>query len=142
MRWSINFSSLIQSTETEWVEVSEDDEDDDGEEGDSDEEGNSDDESGESDDDEHHSEVSLFKKNKKILSSYFFKYTCLLFDLQARENGGASTQIGDAVAIIKGEGKILRRKEKRLRIEQIRANLGLSDSQRTPLVYFSSSSSS
>ncbi|PKI66611.1 hypothetical protein CRG98_012953 [Punica granatum] len=35
--------------------------------------------------------------------------------------------------MIKGEGKTLRRKEKRLRIEQIRANLGLSDSQRTPM---------
>lgn len=42
--------------------------------------------------------------------------------------------MGDAVAIIKGEKKNLRRKEKRARIEQIRANLGLSDSQRTPVV--------
>lgn len=42
--------------------------------------------------------------------------------------------MGDAVAIIKGEGKNVRRKEKRARIEQIRANLGLSDSQRTPMV--------
>ncbi|KAG5404944.1 hypothetical protein IGI04_011063 [Brassica rapa subsp. trilocularis] len=33
----------------------------------------------------------------------------------------------------KCEGKALRRKEKRARIEQIRANLGLSDSQRTPV---------
>ncbi|KAL4584824.1 hypothetical protein LXL04_009434 [Taraxacum kok-saghyz] len=40
--------------------------------------------------------------------------------------------MGDAVAIIKGEGKKLPRKEKRARIEQIRASLGLSDSQRTP----------
>ena len=44
--------------------------------------------------------------------------------------------MGDAVALIKGEGKNLRRKEKRARIEQIRANLGLSDSQRTPMVIF------
>lgn len=43
--------------------------------------------------------------------------------------------MGDAVAIIKGEKKNLRRKEKRARIEQIRANLGLSDSQRTPVVH-------
>ncbi|GMN58533.1 hypothetical protein TIFTF001_027625 [Ficus carica] len=43
-----------------------------------------------------------------------------------------SVQLGDAVALIKGEGKKLRRKEKRARIEQIRASLGLSDSQRTP----------
>ena len=45
-----------------------------------------------------------------------------------------SRQIGDAVALIKGEGKNLRRKEKRARIEQIRASLGLSDSMRTPVV--------
>lgn len=44
--------------------------------------------------------------------------------------------MGDAVAIIKGEGKNLRRKEKRARIEQIRASLGLSDSQRTPMVHY------
>jgi hypothetical protein len=42
--------------------------------------------------------------------------------------------MGDAVALIKGKGKSLRRKEKRARIEQIRASLGLSDSQRTPVV--------
>ncbi|KAM7276734.1 hypothetical protein ACFE04_018600 [Oxalis oulophora] len=42
-------------------------------------------------------------------------------------------QVGDAVAIIRGKGKNLRRKEKRARIEQIRAQLGLSDSQRTPI---------
>jgi hypothetical protein len=42
--------------------------------------------------------------------------------------------MGDAVALIKGKGKNLRRKEKRARIEQIRASLGLSDSQRTPVV--------
>lgn len=48
--------------------------------------------------------------------------------------GAGSLQMGDAVAIIKGKGKNLRRKEKRARIEQIRANLGLSDSQRTPMV--------
>lgn len=42
--------------------------------------------------------------------------------------------MGNAVAIIKGEGKSMRRKEKKARIEQIRASLGLSDSQRTPLV--------
>uniref|UniRef100_A0A7N0RII9 DUF4110 domain-containing protein n=1 Tax=Kalanchoe fedtschenkoi TaxID=63787 RepID=A0A7N0RII9_KALFE len=48
-------------------------------------------------------------------------------------NGGDSMEIGDAVAMIKGNGKNLRRKEKRARIELIRANLGLSDSQRTPM---------
>lgn len=45
-----------------------------------------------------------------------------------------SVKVGEVVAMIKGEGKSLRRKEKRARIEQIRANLGLSDSQRTPMV--------
>lgn len=43
-------------------------------------------------------------------------------------------EMGNAVAIIKGEGKSMRRKEKKARIEQIRASLGLSDSQRTPVV--------
>lgn len=52
------------------------------------------------------------------------------------KDGSRSLEMGDAVAIIKGEGKNLRRKEKRARIEQIRANLGLSDSQRTPIVLF------
>lgn len=45
-----------------------------------------------------------------------------------------SVKVGEVVAMIKGEGKALRRKEKRARIEQIKANLGLSDSQRTPAV--------
>lgn len=42
--------------------------------------------------------------------------------------------MGEAVALIKGEGRPLRRKEKRARIEHIRASLGLSDLQRTPTV--------
>lgn len=41
-----------------------------------------------------------------------------------------------AVSILKGEKKNLRRKEKRARIEQIRVTLGLSDSQRTPMVLY------
>jgi len=49
-----------------------------------------------------------------------------------------SVKVGVVVAMIKGQGKSLRRKEKRARIEQIRANLGLSDSQRTPVVRLSS----
>ncbi|KAK7353928.1 hypothetical protein VNO80_19384 [Phaseolus coccineus] len=49
------------------------------------------------------------------------------------EAHNASVQVGDAVALIKGVGKNLRRKERRSRIEQIRASLGLSDSQRTPM---------
>ncbi|EYU40125.1 hypothetical protein MIMGU_mgv1a003259mg [Erythranthe guttata] len=99
---------IIEATETEWVEASdeedeeEDDEDDDSENEDSEAE----DDSEESGDEDCNMEVS---------------------------NGGAkSVGMGDAVAIIKGEGKTLRRKEKRARIDQIRASLGLSDSQRTP----------
>lgn len=57
-------------------------------------------------------------------------YLCL----KAKNDGTTSLQLGDAVAIIRGEGKNLRRKDKRARIEQIRANLGLSDAQRTPVV--------
>lgn len=54
-------------------------------------------------------------------------------DDETRDDGERTVGMGDAVAIIRGEGKNLRRKEKRARIEQIRANLGLSDSQRTPM---------
>eukprot|EP00268_Persea_americana_P063588 TRINITY_DN825_c1_g1_i5.p1 TRINITY_DN825_c1_g1~~TRINITY_DN825_c1_g1_i5.p1 ORF type:complete len:304 (-),score=99.07 TRINITY_DN825_c1_g1_i5:397-1308(-) len=54
-------------------------------------------------------------------------------DGETRDDGERALAMGDAVAIIRGEGKNLRRKEKRVRIEQIRANLGLSDSQRTPM---------
>lgn len=53
-------------------------------------------------------------------------------EAKGTNDGTKSVQMGDAVALIRGEGKNLRRKEKRVRIEQIRANLGLSDSQRTP----------
>lgn len=52
----------------------------------------------------------------------------------SQATGDGSLQMGDAVALIKGKSKNLRRKEKRARIEQIRASLGLSDSQRTPTV--------
>lgn len=95
---------LIPASESEWVEASEDDEEeDDDDEEDSEDENEEKYDSDESDDDED--------------------------DVEAT-NGGV---LGDAVAIIKGEGKKLRRKEKKARIEQIRASLGLSDSQRTPM---------
>ncbi|KAI3896266.1 hypothetical protein MKX03_032764 [Papaver bracteatum] len=48
-------------------------------------------------------------------------------------DGGKALETEETVAILRGEKKKLRRKEKRARIEQIRANLGLSDSQRTPV---------
>ncbi|KAG7533686.1 Kelch-type beta propeller [Arabidopsis thaliana x Arabidopsis arenosa] len=108
--YSLNLSKLdewkciIPATETEWVEVSEDEEgDEDEDEDDSEDEGNSE----ESDDEDDEEEV------------------------EAMDVDG-SVKVGEVVAMIKGEGKSLRRKEKRARIEQIRANLGLSDSQRTP----------
>ncbi|XP_040986143.1 kelch domain-containing protein 4 [Juglans microcarpa x Juglans regia] len=109
--YSLNLSKLdewkciIPASESEWVEASEDeDEDDDDDEDDSDDECNSNsDETSDGDDD----------------------------DVEAAGDG--SLQMGDAVALIKGKGKTLRRKEKRARIEQIRASLGLSDSQRTPM---------
>ncbi|KAL2346997.1 hypothetical protein Fmac_000997 [Flemingia macrophylla] len=104
--YSLNLSKLdewkciIQASESEWVEAS----DDDDEENEDDDEDESDGESssGEDEDDEE------------------------------EEEEDAAVQVGDAVALIKG-GKNLRRKERRSRIEQIRASLGLSDSQRTPL---------
>jgi hypothetical protein len=45
--------------------------------------------------------------------------------------------MASAVSLLKGGNKTMRRKEKRARIEQIRVILGLSDSQRTPMVMLS-----
>ncbi|GMN56834.1 hypothetical protein TIFTF001_025955 [Ficus carica] len=108
--YSLNLSKLdewkciIPASKSEWVEASDDeDEDEDEDADDSEDEDGSDSNSDESDDDD---------------------------DPEGCKDG--SVQLGDAVALIKGEGKKLRRKEKRARIEQIRASLGLSDSQRTP----------
>ena len=53
---------------------------------------------------------------------------------QSEDEGELTLDLGSAVSILKGEKKNLRRKEKRARIEQIRVTLGLSDSQRTPMV--------
>ncbi|KAK9049465.1 hypothetical protein SSX86_031569 [Deinandra increscens subsp. villosa] len=97
---------LIPASESEWVEASEDDEEEDDGDEDSEDENEEEDESDEDDEEEDTDDVEA-------------------------QNGGV---LGDAVAIIKGEGKKLRRKEKRARIDQIRASLGLSDSQRTPLL--------
>ncbi|KAL1363778.1 hypothetical protein HN51_011958 [Arachis hypogaea] len=96
---------IIPASESEWVEVSEEDDDEEDEEEDGEDESDGDSGSDENEDDEEEEE----------------------------ENQNASVQMGDAVALIKGVGKNLRRKERRSRIEQIRASLGLSDSQRTPL---------
>ncbi|CAJ2630513.1 kelch domain-containing protein 4 isoform X1 [Trifolium pratense] len=108
--YSLNLSKLdewkciIPASESEWVEVSEDEDDDEeNEDDDDDDESNSDGTSEENEEDDDD------------------------------EVQNASDQVGDAVALIKGGIKNLRRKERRSRIEQIRASLGLSDSQRTPL---------
>ncbi|RDX87732.1 Kelch domain-containing protein 4, partial [Mucuna pruriens] len=107
--YSLNLSKLdewkciIPASESEWVEASDDDEEN---EDDEEDESNGDGSTDEDEDDEEEEEE------------------------QAQN---ASVQVGDAVALIKGAGKNLRRKERRSRIEQIRASLGLSDSQRTPL---------
>ncbi|KAJ4823384.1 hypothetical protein Tsubulata_023426 [Turnera subulata] len=108
--YSLNLSKLdewkclIPASESEWVEASEDEDDDEDEDA-SEDESSGDSSSDETDDDE----------------------------AEASNDGNGSLQVGDAVAMIKGDKKNLRRKEKRARIEQIRASLGLSDSQRTPL---------
>ncbi|XP_027331684.1 kelch domain-containing protein 4 [Abrus precatorius] len=109
--YSLNLSKLdewkciIPASESEWVEASEDDDDEENEDEDEDE-SDGDSSTDENDDEEEEEE---------------------------EEAQNASVQVGDAVALIKGEGRNLRRKERRSRIEQIRASLGLSDSQRTPL---------
>ncbi|XP_062116047.1 uncharacterized protein LOC133830141 [Humulus lupulus] len=112
--YSLNLSKLdewkciIPASKAEWVEASEDENDDDDED-DSDDEGDSGSNSDESDDDDDDDDDDM--------------------EISKDE----SVQMGDAVALIKGGGKKLRRKEKRARIDQIRASLGLSDSQRTPV---------
>ncbi|KAL2932771.1 Kelch domain-containing protein 4 [Bienertia sinuspersici] len=112
--YTLNLSKLdewkciIPASESEWVEASDDeDEDEEEDDDDDDEDGSEDGESSaeDSDDDE----------------------------MEAVIADGKSLQVGEAVALIKGKGKSLRRKEKRARIEQIRASLGLSDSMRTPM---------
>lgn len=105
---------IIPASESEWIEASEDENEDEDEDEDEDGE-DSEDETDSDDVSENEDEGSDADDTS-----------------EARKDASASSHVGDAVAIIKGEGKNLRRKEKRLRIEQIRANLGLSDSQRTP----------
>ncbi|XP_061360870.1 uncharacterized protein LOC133304826 [Gastrolobium bilobum] len=110
--YSLNLSKLdewkciIPASESEWVEASEEDDDD--------EEENEDDDEDESDGDRTSEENEDDEEEEEEVQN-------------------ASDQVGDAVALIKGGGRNLRRKERRSRIEQIRASLGLSDSQRTPL---------
>jgi hypothetical protein len=108
--YSLNLSKLdewkciIPASESEWLEISEDEDDEDDD--DDDNENDSEDDANQTDEDDEES------------------------DEDAEKNVDMST----AVSLIKGERKNLRRKEKRARIEQIRVMLGLSDSQRTPMV--------
>ncbi|KAK9117425.1 hypothetical protein Sjap_016372 [Stephania japonica] len=95
---------LSLASECEWLEVSGDEDEDDDDT--DDEENDKESESEESDDED---------------------------DTETMNGGGKSLAAGDAIAVLKGEVKNVRRKEKRARIEQIRASLGLSDSQRTPV---------
>ncbi|KAF7002053.1 hypothetical protein CFC21_017593 [Triticum aestivum] len=105
--YSLNLSKLdewkciIPSSESEWLEMSDDDDEEDEDE---DDEDDSADDAMQTDEDEEES------------------------DEEAEKN----VAVSGAVALLKGERKKLRRKEKRARIEQIRVILGLSDSQRTP----------
>uniref|UniRef100_A0A0D9W6D2 DUF4110 domain-containing protein n=1 Tax=Leersia perrieri TaxID=77586 RepID=A0A0D9W6D2_9ORYZ len=107
--YSLNLSKLdewkciIPASESEWLEIS-DDEDDEDEE-DDDNESNSGGDADQTDED----------------------------DEESDEDAEKNVDMSNAVSLIKGERKNLRRKEKRARIEQIRVMLGLSDSQRTPM---------
>ncbi|PHT53725.1 hypothetical protein CQW23_08187 [Capsicum baccatum] len=103
---------IIPASESEWVEAS-DNEDDEDEDEDEDEDASENEECESVDDSDEDTDEED--------------------DAEARNGASTSLETGDAVAIIRGEGKTLRRKEKRARIEQIRASLGLSDAQRTPV---------
>ncbi|GMQ09869.1 hypothetical protein CsSME_00053098 [Camellia sinensis var. sinensis] len=111
--YTLNLSKLdewkciIPASESEWIEASEGEDEDEDEDESEDEQSGCEDDSDETDDDDD--------------------------DDDAKNSVPGSLELGDAVAILKGGGKSVRRKEKRARIEQIRANLGLSDSQRTPM---------
>ncbi|KAL8464186.1 hypothetical protein ACS0TY_033924 [Phlomoides rotata] len=102
---------IIPASESEWIEASDNEDEEDDESEDDDDEDEDGDFDSEDDGDRTGDEDE---------------------DLETTRSAATSLQMGDAVAIIKG-GKKLRRKEKRARIEQIRASLGLSDSQRTPM---------
>ncbi|KAK1270016.1 hypothetical protein QJS04_geneDACA014042 [Acorus gramineus] len=108
--YALNLSKLdewkciIPASESEWLEVSEDEDDDEDESGD---------------------EESDSEDGNDVMDSDD--------DAEAMEVDERTTKVENAVAIVRGEGKTLRRKEKRARIDQIRASLGLSDLQRTPL---------
>ncbi|RZC70105.1 hypothetical protein C5167_033230 [Papaver somniferum] len=130
--YTLNLSKLdewkciIPATESEWMEVSDDEDEDDDEEDSDDEEANS-----ESDSDETDEDGDVEGPWLTVYLFYFSSNLCM-FNVKMND-GGKALETEEAVAILRGEKKKLRRKEKRARIEQIRANLGLSDSQRTPV---------
>ncbi|KAH9329594.1 hypothetical protein KI387_001702, partial [Taxus chinensis] len=96
---------IIEVSKTEWIEVSDgEDEDDEDEDAEGEDVTESD-----SEDEEVRNEAEKKESDKTILG------------------------VEAAAAILRGEGKKLRRKERRAKIDQIRAELGLSDSQRTPM---------
>ncbi|KAL7161763.1 hypothetical protein ACSBR2_042274 [Camellia fascicularis] len=117
--YTLNLSKLdewkciIPASESEWIEASEGEDEDEDEEESEDEQSGREDDSDETDDNDDDDDDDD--------------------DDDAKSSVPGSLELGDAVAILKGGGKSVRRKEKRARIEQIRANLGLSDSQRTPM---------
>ncbi|EFJ09772.1 hypothetical protein SELMODRAFT_129414 [Selaginella moellendorffii] len=91
---------IIEETQSEWIEVS-------------DEEGESDDDNSDAgsisngtDDEEDDGEVDAAESSQRV---------------------------EEAAAILRGEGKRLTRKARKLKIDQMRSELGLADSQRTPL---------
>ncbi|KAG5537106.1 hypothetical protein RHGRI_024521 [Rhododendron griersonianum] len=112
--YALNLSKLdewkciIPASESEWIEASEGEDEEDEEDSEQEESGSGDDDDDDETDDDDN-------------------------DDDDGKSGPSSLELGDAVALIKGEGKNLRRKDKRARIEQIRVSLGLSDSQRTPM---------
>ncbi|XP_010930020.3 uncharacterized protein [Elaeis guineensis] len=112
--YSLNLSKLdewkciIPASESEWLEVSEDDDDENDDTEDEESNSGSDSDGTEDDDDADD-------------------------DTRSGDGGERTLDMGNAVSLLRGEKKNLRRKEKRARIEQIRVSLGLSDSQRTPV---------
>ncbi|KAL6553923.1 hypothetical protein OROMI_019596 [Orobanche minor] len=111
---------LIAASESEWVEAYEDEDDDeDDEDDDEDDEDDDEDEDEEDNSESDSDDMEDDDDNNGV-------------EAKASIGGSTSIDVGDAVSVIKG-GKKLRRKEKRARIEQIRASLGLSHAHRTPM---------
>ncbi|PKA61367.1 Acyl-CoA-binding domain-containing protein 4 [Apostasia shenzhenica] len=119
--YSLNLCKLDQwnciksASESEWLEISDDEEEEEEEE--------------EEDDDD-----DDFKDNSSDGGSDTDETVEDDEDLEFVDDAESPIDLGNAISILKGEKKNIRRKEKRIRIEQIRISLGLADSQRTPKV--------